>query len=505
MEHSKYLEHLKENFQRLGVEKVESYAKEIELCESINLDPVADILDPLYDPKAPRKRRDPINMLRSTIVMAISTTTSVTNFVEKTRKEDTIAILCGWNPGDTPGIGTYYDFFNRLYNGKSGKSAEDLQGHSFLRILPNEIHDEEKNKITAAQVVKELLANAENTRPDDIDKRLHDIFTEVAIKPSVEHCTIPNPANLTVCGDGSYLHANSDGDGKKVCDCDANDCSHPRSYSSPDAVWGYYPSKEIYYFGYHPYTLSTVNEKNKVLELYIAMPPANANDYALSVQCTDNLLKSIKENNTPITIDTIAHDRGSNAFANFEYYDVKGIKTAIPLDDEEKAHIQKDNISFDADGTPFCKAGLCMRHHCYSKTKDVHYYNCPVKRPSHFDGKHIIKAHIEECPLNALCQPDSKMGPVIAINRSVNLKFYPEISRDSGKFKKAQDKLHQAERTHDSFKNDYKLEDKGRGHRKAYYYLIRYYASAIVNHAKAWLQTDDKTELKKRAKKFVFG
>jgi hypothetical protein len=96
------------------------------------------------------------------------------------------------------------------------------------------------------------------------------------------------------------------------------------------------------------------------------------------------------------------------------------------------------------------------------------------------------------------------MGPTISVDRSINIKFYPEISRDSSLFKNLQDKLHHAEAMHDSAKNDYKLNQSGRSHRKGDYNLIRYYAVSIVLHAKAWLPDDDNV-VKNNAINFVFN
>mgnify|MGYP000942768356 CR=1 FL=1 len=58
---------------------------------------------------------DPADLLRSYILMHLSGTVSVTKWVTTLRRVPLFAILSGFLPGKTPGIGTFYDFFTRLW------------------------------------------------------------------------------------------------------------------------------------------------------------------------------------------------------------------------------------------------------------------------------------------------------------------------------------------------------------------------------------------------------
>ena len=66
-------------------------------------------------------------------------------------------------------------------------------------------------------------------------------------------------------------------------------------------------------------------------------------------------------------------------------------------------------------GIPICPGGMLMRKASYGRKKHRIYYNCPVKRPSHRDGKHLWVAHVDECPLGTLCTPDTRMSPVVYV------------------------------------------------------------------------------------------
>jgi len=47
--------------------------------------------------------------------MTLSGVTSIDEWVTFLRSFPCLAIISGFTPGDIPGVGTFYDFFNRLY------------------------------------------------------------------------------------------------------------------------------------------------------------------------------------------------------------------------------------------------------------------------------------------------------------------------------------------------------------------------------------------------------
>ena len=50
-------------------------------------------------------------------------TYSITSWVKKLKKDRILAIICGFDPDDVPGVGTFYDFLNRFWlsNNEPGK------------------------------------------------------------------------------------------------------------------------------------------------------------------------------------------------------------------------------------------------------------------------------------------------------------------------------------------------------------------------------------------------
>ena len=62
-------------------------------------------------------------ILRSLIAMSHLRIHSITNWVKKLKTDRVLATICGFDPDDIPGIGTFYDFMNRVCpsDGEPGK------------------------------------------------------------------------------------------------------------------------------------------------------------------------------------------------------------------------------------------------------------------------------------------------------------------------------------------------------------------------------------------------
>lgn len=74
-------------------------------------------LDDTYsDSSKGTKPRDPASMLRSYLLsLLVQPTKSITHWVDQLRRVPLYAILSGYEPGDTPGVGTFHDFSDRIW------------------------------------------------------------------------------------------------------------------------------------------------------------------------------------------------------------------------------------------------------------------------------------------------------------------------------------------------------------------------------------------------------
>jgi hypothetical protein len=81
-----------------------------------DLSRITSILHDLYSARGPQPR-DPASMLRSFLVFLMTNPEKgLTEWVNVMKRTPIYAILSGFELQDIPGVGTFYDFFRRLWN-----------------------------------------------------------------------------------------------------------------------------------------------------------------------------------------------------------------------------------------------------------------------------------------------------------------------------------------------------------------------------------------------------
>ena len=84
----------------------------------LDLEPAREELTSYYsNRRGGSKPRDPVAMLRCLILMAMMNVTSLNDWSARLKGEPELAVLCGFKPGDAPGVGTLYDFCGRVEDG----------------------------------------------------------------------------------------------------------------------------------------------------------------------------------------------------------------------------------------------------------------------------------------------------------------------------------------------------------------------------------------------------
>jgi len=232
------------------------------------------------------------------------------------------------------------------------------------------------------------------------------------------------------------------------------------------------------------------SSKGHDLPVNIILGPASETDYTLSLKAYDSCIKTLGEHDITVNITAAIMDAGHDAMGNYFYFRQKDIPALIPLNNRGAKEAYRDNIKLSSRGIPLCKGCIEMRHISYNKTKMKHSFGCPVKRGTHRKGTYIYVAHTEECPLGALCSPDTKHGPVVSISSRDNPRLFPDIPRSSQKFKELYKLRTGTERSNAAKKEAYpfyRARLKSRAAR-----LIRLYLIAIVEHRKAIYKEDTK-------------
>jgi len=495
----------------------------------INLDSAQPYLKSLYSPN-PRGRKpyDPICMLRSLLMMILMRYTSITLWAKALRQQPRLAVLCGFasssrEPVKTPSAGAFYQFIDRLEDGGYQKPCDHYIKPSRLRkikILRNLKDEKAQRKAqkesdmaeydSATKKLKEQLkAKEEQPRPDDLLKRLEDIFIQCAVIPSAQRGLLGDTESLDICGDGSPLPTGASSYGKPVCNCRDQgiyNCDCDRYYTDATADWGYDSYRDCYYFG-HTYYQHVVSSKGHDLPLHVSVSRASETDFTLSMKDMDRLKKGLKEHGLDWGIGHGIYDAGHDAVGNYEYLMEHGVKPVIALNPRSGTHPAPTPVIalnprsgthpaptgnakvVNEKGVPLCPGGKPMRRHGYSSTKHRIYYNCPAKRPNG-SGEWIY--HREKCPLGVLCDPDTKMGPVVYVKTTDDLRLYPPVSKTSPEYKKLMNLRSGCERSNAQKKEVYGLGS--RPCRSDTHFLVRLYLISIIEHAKAWLAEDMKKQ-----------
>ncbi len=146
--------------------------------------------------------RTPSSMQRSYLLSIDFKVTSITEWAAQLKINPLYAILSGFEPGNTPGVGTFYDFINRLWN-----SDDD---HMSPHIHPL------KTKVKKPKT--------KGTKADSVSTGLI------------------HPDSLALAGDGTPVVTSHRERKKRICKCKDNgitDCKCDRYFSQPDCDIGW--------------------------------------------------------------------------------------------------------------------------------------------------------------------------------------------------------------------------------------------------------------------------
>lgn len=485
----------------------EEWHKAALMLMKIDLEVYRGDLAQLYaDSPRGRKPCDPVCMLRAVLLMTILQYEKIAEFAQELRRQPRLAIIAGFEPFKTPAVGTFYLFMDRVENGPwqnqftpQIKPAQ-WRKSTFVRNLAAEKTDQEKQRKlllqhcdSLSQECKDrLLANSANPRPQTLQSRLENLLIKTAVIPSAQRGLLGAMDRLIITGDGAALVSAASAVGQPTCHCRSKGiykCDHDRRYSDATANWGYDSYRDSYYFG-HTYYQHLVSSSGHDLPIHITIGQASESDFTLSLKSLDALLKAFQENGLQATVYAAAYDSGHDGYGVYQYLKAKDINSCIVLNHRTNQFPKPTGSAaiINDEGVPICPAGLAMRKHSAGDSRI--YFNCPVKRPSHKDGKHLWIAYPQECPHQVLCQPDTKCGPVIYVRPDQDLRHYPSIVRGSKEYKEIINLRSGCERSNATKKVVHKLGN--RVCRSASHYLIRLYLISIVEHAKAWLAEDRK-------------
>ncbi len=447
------------------------------------------LLNSSYSNKGPQPR-DPAAMMRSYLIFLLTRPTiGITEWVDELHRVPLYAILSGFDPGDIPGVGTFYDFFTRLWNNDSpNKKSKLRQKLKRIKMKKKKLKKGEKMPLKkqglTQRLVDRFIKYGSHKKELSTDL-LFDFFQSQFLSVSANLGILGDLDKLSIAGDGTPFETQCYPRSKATCDCFSRGitkCVHPRIYSQPDCNSGWDSSRVKHYNGYHLYMLSAC-DSHYDLPLYPSLNPASRHD-SISLLIT---LRDFSQRYNLSPIERILLDSAHDAKAIYEVLEDNNIEAFIDLNPRTKHNLSTDcDISISYEGIPICSKNIPMRSNGFDKAHNRIKWRCP-----------LAKGKLISC--DKPCSTAS-YGRTFHTSHKSNLRIFTKTPRSSDKWHNIYKRRTSVERSNKREKVDYHLE-AGR-HRSTKMHSIRLYAIMMCQHIDAWYShLKDNFNLKEK----VFG
>ena len=161
----------------------------------------------------------------------------ITSFVARLKAHPVLAAVCGFEQNSVSGVGTFYDFLDRLWLGdEPAKVLREPKRKKAKKPKGGEkLPEEDTGRV--AYLVNKVLEGHSFEGPETL---LQKVLTECAVKPSLNLGLCGGSRKPVLAGDGTSLKTGASHLGKRVCSCKERgtyQCSCPRMYTGPTANW----------------------------------------------------------------------------------------------------------------------------------------------------------------------------------------------------------------------------------------------------------------------------
>jgi hypothetical protein len=512
-QHESYQAQLTDALRRLASDPdrrrlIDHYDDAIVIFYNLDLEAVEAILASCYA-RSPRggKPWEPLAVFRSLLLGHLIAKPRFAALSQALRGCPVLRAIAGFSPEEeashtqpAPGTSTFYDFCNRLLDGpccpqrtltetqqlaRQVKTPRNAQGR---RDKKDEKADKKgvskDTERVSEKLRKQLLAARDCANPDDLNTRLGHILLSCAVVESARRGLLGDISQLPLSGDGSPLPSAADGGGRRDCDCDPKTrCDCPRLYSDPTATWGYDSYRKIYYFGHHFYELGVYRD-GVDLPLHVRIDPARETDHTAAMKAMDWLGKALRDDYPGVAGTSFIGDAGHDGMPMYRFCQDWSMSTVIPLSRPAPAsHPSRGEVKFSDRGVPLCQANVEMTPRGTAGKDCRPLYLCPLRANK-----------IARCPLAPDGQDDwhctgQKYGPVVTVAPKDDLRLFPQIPRNSARYKKLYRQRSGTERS--NFIKKYGQYVLSCRHRRSHLWHIRLAAVAVLQHAKAWCRDID--------------
>ena len=247
----------------------------IERFWNLDLSYTDELLRSKYSVFGP-KPRTPSCMQRSYLLSIDFKVHSLTDWAAQLKINPLYAILSGFQFGDTPGVGTFYDFLDRLWDSDS----DNLSKKKKKDKKPKQKGDKAEpiEKVTVEQLFQSMEYSSFSIDEQPYTS-LFKIYDHEFLSISISKGLI-DISNLSIAGDGMPVTTSARERKHRICKCSKSgitSCHCDCYFSQPDCDIGYDSSRECFYHGYHLYILVAANSESD-LPLFPLFNPASKHD-----------------------------------------------------------------------------------------------------------------------------------------------------------------------------------------------------------------------------------
>lgn len=399
--------------------------------------------------------KDAVAMFRSLILMSLTGETSIPNWVDTLKTDPFYAILSGFLPAchsnfkmvgipadPVPGVGTFYDFMDRLIR------KDRILYKSKLRKLKRKPKKKQKKnqKFNSSKpgvverLVKRVLRYDNSKLPDQLETTLNQILKDVFVIPSINMNILGDPNKFNIAADGTCMPTNASPYGKKVCACKLKPgerCDCPRIFSDPTATWGWDSYNEQYFYG-HTFHGFTACDSFYSLPIHIKCVTGERHDSVTGVY----ELKELVDLYSEIKFYTGAFDSAYDATSFYIFAMHHGIIPIIDLNTRSSnTEATNEFIIYDDKGIPHCK-------HLGHKLRNWGIIFKSYRR------KWLFPVQCDSCDKCPTCSKKIHYTKL-----ADNPRFFTPILRGSYKWKQHYKRRSTTERLWDRINNDFHAED----------------------------------------------
>lgn len=442
----------------------------IEHFWNLDLSYMDEFLRPKYSVFGP-KPRTPSCMQRSYLLSIEFKVHSLTNWAAQLKINPLYAILSGFEFGDTPGVGTFYDFMKRLWDSDSNNLSPHIHPVKMKKVKRPKQKGAKADSIekTTVDQLFEQLADTSFSIDDQPYASLFKIYYHEFLIQSVTKGLI-NPFSLSIAGDGTPVVTSARERKHHVCDCASKgikDCNCDQYFSQPDCDIGWDSSRDCFYHGYDLYMI-VASDSESDLPVFPLLNPASKHDSHSFVETYFRMKSFLPAFHVNKWLLDSAHD----AMPYYLYCRNHGITPFIDLNEKRGIKVKyKDDFTIGKDGVPVCRAGRKMNHDGSEPSKARQKFRCPLASRKY------------GCSCEHPCS-DSKYGRTVHLSMKDNPRLINFPPRGSEAWKKEYNARTSAERSNKREKIDFQLES-GR-HRSTKMWYCRLYHIMMLQHLDAW-------------------